>query len=301
MLCALVANERAGVQMAKVLLDLDPFLGWQDKEGRTALTYAVLCGREALAQLFLRREPRRVLDPDHHGDLPIHHAARCGSLPLLAMLLHASWALKEPLSSRSGSGFTPLLLACMHGHARCALLLLDKGRASPADRDPQFGRTALQWFERPRRPSRARPEALSQQQWSNMTLSYDKRATLAGGPGHPVCPVPCEQDPAVEQLSALSDEEARGQLIQRLRSAPGPAQPKRTTRLQTPALEALRDKDQPYHMALLFQAASASLNAPCPARPDVPKISINDTSPRGPVQLAAVLSAAERFKKIKKK
>lgn len=318
MLCALVDNERTGLRIARILFDFDPFLGWKDKEGRTALAYACICGRERLAQLLLRREPRRLLDPDAQGDLPLHHAARGGSVAILGLLLDEYAAMQEPPTARSGAGLPPLGLACMNGRSHAALLLLDKARAAPSERDTRFHRTPLQWLEQPLVPTWADPSSpqpkAAKLGWSQMTLTYDKKASALPTPrdGPSTAPSNCAAllNPedlvfdSVAKLEALSDKEALAQLLVRLRKAETPPETKRGLRLATPAIDSVRDKGRDSRVAHMFSMVSESLNSPCPARPLLPAVTIEEAASgraasRGLAKMSTVLGAAEKFKKMK--
>ena len=101
------------------------------------------------SHIMLSAMGRALLTCDERGRLAIHYAAARGNSELLGFLIkqHAAaeadqidGALGESLNKRDALGWTPLALAVMHGHLKCARLLLDQGgcpRARSSHKSPE--------------------------------------------------------------------------------------------------------------------------------------------------------------------
>lgn len=107
--------------------------------------------RQLLAALFqnmhdrvaalISMHPTLVNDTDGRGDLPIHHAARNGSVKILELLLNAN----ADIHATTPKGHTVLYCAGGHGHCDCVELLLAAG-ADPRIRFTHDGKNLLDWL-----------------------------------------------------------------------------------------------------------------------------------------------------------
>ena len=108
-----------------------------DEDGRTALHWATVAGRDSLVEELLQRGAS-ALKVDLHGWTPLHCAASCGKANILALVLPA--ALEEhpraaDVQTADERRATPLLLACGKNESAAVQLLLSVSKSAICMRD----------------------------------------------------------------------------------------------------------------------------------------------------------------------
>jgi len=97
----------------------------QDEVGQSELHDAALRGDIVKSQEVLGRDPDTINSLNHHGEAPIHIAARSGHGNVICILIKNRVALDRLTLQQE----TPLQFAVRQGHVDCVRLLLDAGCA----------------------------------------------------------------------------------------------------------------------------------------------------------------------------
>lgn len=117
----MLAAQQGSCDMVQLLVTAGASVEFQDEQGRSALTHAVLNGQTpACAQLLrLGSNPNRA---DMWGNTPVHYAAAYGWLSCLKVLLEAGAAPHKANDAKA----TPVLVAFLKGHMGVVDFLLDQ-------------------------------------------------------------------------------------------------------------------------------------------------------------------------------
>jgi hypothetical protein len=118
----------------------DVEVGLRDKDGRTALTYAVMGGHKTVVKILLNNGAN-LESKDKNGQTPLSWAAENGYEARVKLLLNKG----ADLESKDKYNRTPLLWAARNGYeAVVKLLLQEKAEVNAAAAANYNGRTALQ-------------------------------------------------------------------------------------------------------------------------------------------------------------
>ena len=106
-------------------------------KGQTALMWAIAESHDDVAEYLLDRRANPTTKSSS-GFSPLLFAARMGDLPMIKLLL----AKGADINEEAGDGSTPLLITTIRGHADVALYMLEHGALANPDKT---GFTPLHW------------------------------------------------------------------------------------------------------------------------------------------------------------
>ncbi|RSL81667.1 hypothetical protein CEP52_017150 [Fusarium oligoseptatum] len=134
------ASERGHLEVVKMLLEKDAGIDIADEEGLLPLYWACTNNHDEIARLLLysTTKPEDILHHDGHGRSALSYAAMCGAADVIQRLLSTP---NIDVDSRDEDGWTPLMFAVARGHEEASTLLLD-AKADVSLKDEE-GRTAL--------------------------------------------------------------------------------------------------------------------------------------------------------------
>ena len=157
-----------------------------DRAGRSPLHLAAAGADFAQLGTLLSGTPRlaeQLLVPDKVGDLPLHHAARAGSIECSRALLEAQPA---QLDVQSKKGDTPLILAACWGHTEVAEMLIGAGADQALT--TRNGWTAQKWaakFARDQNKQKERAEGAKRAKPEPQNGGAGAEGGGAAAPGEP--------------------------------------------------------------------------------------------------------------------
>jgi len=142
--CFLDDEERA-FGLAKMLLENGAKLDFQDEKGLTALSYACILKRKKLVTLFLQFVDYNLNAADQDANTALFHAITVGDLSIVKMIVKKLKYYGLSVDTLNNKGETPLIYALKIGHAQCADVLVEEGKASLEVRDMEQFKSAAQW------------------------------------------------------------------------------------------------------------------------------------------------------------
>ena len=127
--------QLAFIRLCRIEIGLESCLSWQNCED------SFKDGSESLITILFNKGQvnvdQRITNPDDSivdWELPIHYAARLGSVKSLKWLLDHDCEI----NCKNAFGETPLMLACLHRHVNAvALLMLSRARIDICNRDDE--------------------------------------------------------------------------------------------------------------------------------------------------------------------
>ncbi|XP_036370077.1 ankyrin-3-like isoform X4 [Octopus sinensis] len=119
------ACEQGSTSLIAFLIESGANMDMSDKEGLTALHYAVK-SRKIDAVAFLVSRGANVNKQDSWGNTPLHRAVRKNYEDVVKVLLSSKGNNILQVTQRNNDGWTPLHLASLHGHTDTAKLLLQQ-------------------------------------------------------------------------------------------------------------------------------------------------------------------------------
>lgn len=134
------ASEKGESKVVKILLEKHAKINIADNNGLLPLYWAYSNEHSETAKLLLdsTTKPQDILHRDGYGRTALSYAAMCGAADVLPRLLSTP---DIEIDSRDQDGMTPLMLAASHGHEEVSRLLLI-ANADPFLKDEE-GRAAL--------------------------------------------------------------------------------------------------------------------------------------------------------------
>ena len=120
-------------------------VGGHDRRGLNALHYAAIYERAALVDVCLAAIDCAVTGADRAGNTALHYAVTAADTHTARRLIAAAVRYRFGVDTPNRQGVTPLIQACKLGHAGCARLLRELGRADETARDAVERRTAAEW------------------------------------------------------------------------------------------------------------------------------------------------------------
>lgn len=138
-------DEEKACGLAKMLLENGAELGFQDVQGLTALSYACILKRKKLVTIFLQCVDYNLNAADQDANTALFHAITVGDLPIVKMIVKKLKHYGLSVDTQNNRGETPLIHALKIGHAQCADVLIEEGKASLEIRDMEHFKSAAQW------------------------------------------------------------------------------------------------------------------------------------------------------------
>ena len=138
-------DEERGFGLAKMLLENGAKLDFQDEQGLTALSYACILKRKKLVTLFLQFVDYNLNASDQDANTALFHAITVGDLSIVKMIVKKLKYYGLSVDTLNNKGETPLIHALKIGHAQCADVLIEEGKASLEVRDMEQFKSASQW------------------------------------------------------------------------------------------------------------------------------------------------------------
>lgn len=137
-------------KIARVLLASGAKVNMVDREGKTALIWACIKGRQGIVRTLLEKS---VIDldingADEAGNTALFYAASGGHTKIVQMLVKVMLRFGLDIDKRNARGMTPILEATKRGHDFCAQVLMTEGQASLTIRDPQTFLNTREWAEK---------------------------------------------------------------------------------------------------------------------------------------------------------
>lgn len=135
------ASENGHLEVVKILLGKHAKIDIADDGGRLPLYWACSNEHNDIARVLLTSttKPEDILYRDVYGRSALSYAAMCGAEDAIQRLLSTTPNIE--IDSRDEEGLTPLMFALSHGHEEASTLLLNSN-ADPSVKDKE-GRTAL--------------------------------------------------------------------------------------------------------------------------------------------------------------
>ncbi|XP_048582399.1 uncharacterized protein LOC116603371 [Nematostella vectensis] len=140
-------NQQLSVRYAKMLLDRGARASVRTTYGNSVFYYACQKQRIPLVMLLLQEREVNLLEPDCHGNTPLHHAVSKGNVKLTEILVRQMRKEGLGVDTVNNRGETANMLASKHGFSVCAEMLRTWGGASETMRDSTEFRTAREWGE----------------------------------------------------------------------------------------------------------------------------------------------------------
>lgn len=138
-------DEERGFGLAKMLLENGAKLDFQDEQGLTALSYACILKRKKLVTLFLQFVDYNLNAADQDANTALFHAITVGDLSIVKTIVKKLKYYGLSVDTLNNKGETPLIHALKIGHAQCADVLIEEGKASLEVRDMEQFKSAAQW------------------------------------------------------------------------------------------------------------------------------------------------------------
>ena len=138
-------DEEKAFGLAKMLLENGATLDFQDEQGLTALSYACILKRKRLVTLFLRFVDYNLNATDRDANTALFHAITVGDLSIVKMIVKKLKYYGLSVDTQNNKGETWLIHALKIGHAQCADVLIEEGKASLEVRDMEQFKSASQW------------------------------------------------------------------------------------------------------------------------------------------------------------
>lgn len=138
-------DEEKAFGLAKMLLENGATLDFQDEQGLTALSYACILKRKKLVTLFLQFVDYNLNATDQDANTALFHAITVGDLSIVKMIVKKLKYYGLSVDTQNNKGETPLIHALKLGHAQCADVLIEEGKASLEVRDMEQFKSAAQW------------------------------------------------------------------------------------------------------------------------------------------------------------
>lgn len=138
-------DEERGFGLAKMLLENGAKLDFQDEQGLNALSYACILKRKKLVNLFLQFVDYNLNATDQDANTALFHAITVGDLSIVKTIVKKLKYYGLSVDTLNNKGETPLIHALKIGHAQCADVLIEEGKASLEVRDMEQFKSAAQW------------------------------------------------------------------------------------------------------------------------------------------------------------
>ena len=138
-------DEERGFGLAKMLLENGAKLDFQDEQGLNALSYACILKRKKLVTLFLQFVDYNLNATDQDANTALFHAITVGDLSIVKTIVKKLKYYGLSVDTLNNKGETPLIHALKIGHAQCADVLIEEGKASLEVRDMEQFKSAAQW------------------------------------------------------------------------------------------------------------------------------------------------------------
>jgi len=120
---------------------------YQDKYGRTTLSYVAEKGKSLIVDVLITKCDADPTIEDCKGNTPLMYAVSSGSMDIIATLVGYFLVVNFQIDKRNLVGMTPLLLASKLGRYECAKMLVEVGNANMHLRDVDTFRSAVDWIK----------------------------------------------------------------------------------------------------------------------------------------------------------
>jgi len=120
---------------------------YQDKYGRTTLSYVAEKGKSLMVDVLISKCDADPTIEDCKGNTPLMYAVSAGSMDIIATLVGYFLVVNHQIDKRNLVGMTPLLLAAKMGRYECAKILVEVGNANMHLRDVDTFRSAIDWIK----------------------------------------------------------------------------------------------------------------------------------------------------------
>ena len=139
-------------KIARILLAHGALVNKVDREGRTALIWACIMGRQGIVKTLLEKAmiDLDINASDHAGNTALFYAASEGHADIVKLLVKAMQRFGLDIDKKNARGMTPMLEAAKRGHDSCVKVLIAEGQASLTVRDPQMFLNTREWAQRRR-------------------------------------------------------------------------------------------------------------------------------------------------------
>ncbi|CAM4639662.1 unnamed protein product [Lepidochelys olivacea] len=117
------AAQKGYLEICHVLLQAGANINAVDKTRRTPLMEAVVSNQVETARYIVRRGGC-VYSKEEDGSTCLHHAAKCGNLAMVSLLLATG---QVDVNAQDNGGWTPIIWAAEHKHIEVIRMLLTRG------------------------------------------------------------------------------------------------------------------------------------------------------------------------------
>lgn len=133
MLCAFVEPEAWGVGICRLLIENGATLFLKDRHGLNAFHYAVIYERVELVRVYLKAIDFNLNEGDKQGNTALHYAVRSGNALITQDIVKMYIKYEIRLDKMNNDGFTPLQEAYRLNKRRCAKILENPGLLSDSN------------------------------------------------------------------------------------------------------------------------------------------------------------------------
>ena len=191
MLCAFLEPEVWGVGISRLLIENGGKLYLRDIYGLNAFHYACIYERVELVKVFLKAIDFNLLQGDKQGNTALHYAVRAGNDVIVRLVAQAYMKYRIRFDKQNNDGFTALEEACRCNNRKCMRILdnpealldmdnieanipLDLRFSSDVDQDTRSIRGSRKSLSRPRSSvmSRPRSSAMSHRSSKSSLLTH---------------------------------------------------------------------------------------------------------------------------------
>jgi ankyrin repeat protein len=123
MLCAFIEPEAWGVGICRLLIENGATLFLKDRYGLNAFHYAVIYERLDLVRVYLKAIDFNLNEGDKQGNTALHYAVRSGNASITRLIAQMYVKYEIDFDKMNKDGFTPLQEAHRLNKRRCAKIL----------------------------------------------------------------------------------------------------------------------------------------------------------------------------------
>lgn len=127
MLCAFIEPEKWGVGICRLLIENGATLFFKDKYGLNAFHYAVIYERLDLCRVYLKAIDFNLSERDKNGNSALHYAVRAGNIAITRLIAQMYVKYRISFEKTNNEGYTALEEAKRLNKRKCVRILENPG------------------------------------------------------------------------------------------------------------------------------------------------------------------------------